>query len=450
MRITKKVFLDLTIYMISFGVLVGIIFPLFSYVIGIPKEYIFNYVFVSSCIMAGIVVGLVNIILTRVVVGKRLNNLSTKMQYVYKNIMNPGERENADDCLEKCFIPVDSEDVIGETADSYNKLIRAFLTSITSEESIREFTEIFTNELDIAKLSNKALSHLIHYTKASAGMIVIDQGGHLDVADSYLIKDPESVTKMQVVHRCFETNKRIVFDLNEEIKIEAGLLNFFPKAILIEPISYKNEVLGVILLASARMFEETTISQMNVYTHGLSLGMHNAIIHDKLQKLAVIDPLTKVYNRRFGMGRLREEFGRSIRTNLPFGIMMLDIDFFKKTNDTYGHLVGDYVLTNFCSIVKNILRQGDILIRYGGEEFLVILPGASLKGTLEVAEKIRRIIEENAMKYNNQEIKMTVSIGVSSFPEFEAENVEDLIHHADLGLYQAKDSGRNKVVYKTI
>ncbi len=206
---------------------------------------------------------------------------------------------------------------------------------------------------------------MIHYTHANAGMIIIDQGGHLDVSSSYLIKEPESVTKMQVVHQCFETNKRILFDLNEEIKIEAGLLDFFPKAILIEPISYKNEVLGVILLASSHLFDNDIVEQMNVYTHGLSLGMHNAIIHDKLQKLAVIDPLTKVYNRRFGMGRLKEEFGRAIRTNLPFGLMMLDIDFFKKINDTYGHLVGDYVLTNFCSIVKNILRQGDILVRYG-------------------------------------------------------------------------------------
>ncbi|XMB85269.1 GGDEF domain-containing protein [Mycoplasmatota bacterium WC44] len=447
MKITKKVFLDLAIFMCGFGFLIGLLFPIFTMIIGIPVEYISNYVFISSCILAGLLVGVVNITLARVIVGRRLNIISERMQFVQKNIRGH-EYTSSEDCLEKCIIPVDSEDVIGESAHSFNELVKSFLETFKSESSIREFTEIFTDELDINKLSEKALFHLIQYTNAKAGLVLVDKGGHIDVSCSHLIKDPEKVTEMEIVHKCFTRNQQFAFDFNEEVKIEAGLLDFYPKSILIEPISYKNEVLGLILLASSNKFDETIISELNVYTHGLSLGMHNAIIHEKLQQIAVLDPLTKVYNRRFGIERLGEEYSRSVRTQSPIGIMMLDLDFFKSVNDTYGHIVGDQVLINFSNLVKNNLRKGDVLVRYGGEEFLAILPGTSQEGIKKVAEKIRRTIEENHIKHKDQDIKVTVSIGCTSFPESDVETMEDLVKHADEALYEAKEFGRNRVVYK--
>ncbi|MFK5883815.1 MAG: sensor domain-containing diguanylate cyclase [Candidatus Izemoplasma sp.] len=447
MRITKKVFLDLLIYMCGFGLIIGIIFPLFSVGIGIPTEYAFTYLFIISSILAGITLGLVNYLLAKLVVGRRLLVLSNKMKEVYERIISDSKEEDLDECLNNCMLPIDSDDEIGESSKSFNNLIKSFLYSQQSEESIRKFTEIFTDELDINKLSDKALAHIIEYTQSKAGMFIIDQGGYLEVTSSHLIKDPNSVIKLDIVKDAFETGKRTDFEFKYQIKVETGLLDFFPKAILLEPISYKGEVLGVLLLASTRSYNPSVFKDLGVYTKGLSLGLHNAIIHEKLQKLAVLDPLTKVYNRRFGMQRLSEEYGRSIRTDNPFGIMMLDIDHFKNVNDTYGHLVGDYVLVNFAKIIKSSLREGDLLIRYGGEEFIVILPGANAKGTLEVAEKIRRTIQENVMKHNDQEIKITVSIGISSYPENEITSIDDLIEIADKGLYHAKDTGRNRVVY---
>jgi len=447
MRITKKVFLDLAIYMIGFGLIIGVVFPLFTYLIGIPAEYISNYMFVVGCIVAGVIVGVFNILLANIVVGKRLNILSTRMQYVNENLKNSNDFDD-EDCLKRCHIPVDSDDVIGESANSFNELVKSFLMTLKSESSIRKFTEIFTNELDLEKLSEKALTHIIEYTKSSAGVVLIDKGGKIEVSASHLIKNTESLLDMEVVHKAFSNNKQIKFNFPSDIKIEAGLLEFYPKAILIEPVSYKNEVLGLVLLASTKDYEDTDINQLNVYTHGLSLGMHNAIIHDKLEQLAVLDSLTKIYNRRFGMERFKEEYSRSVRTNNPLGVLMFDIDYFKKINDTYGHIVGDQVLINFTKIISKNLRKGDVLVRYGGEEFMALLPGSSTEGTCIIAEKIRRIVEENNIRHGNQDIKITVSIGGTSFPENDTETTQELIKIADDHLYSAKALGRNQVVCK--
>ncbi len=442
MRITKKVFTDLAIYMIGFGILIGIIFPIFTEFIGIPSQYI-DTIFIVACILAGITVGIVNILIVRGVVGKRLKLLADRMQYVNKSLHKVNEL-NDDECLKKCMIPLDSNDVIGESSEAFNELVKAFLKTLRSELSIRNFTEIFTNELDLEKLSEKALDHLLHYTGSAAGVVLIDKGGKIEVSSSYLIKSPEFLVDYELIHKCFVSKKRIIFDLADDITIEAGLVDFRPKAIIVEPIVYKNTVLGVILLASLRPYEEQVLEELKVYTHGLSLGMHNAIIHDKLEQLSVLDPLTKIYNIRFGIERLKEEFDRSVRIKNPLGVLMLDIDHFKKINDTYGHLVGDQVLISITNIIRDNIRKGDIFVRYGGEEFLVILPGASNEGLRKTSEKIRRYIEENTIQYNSQSIKITISIGGTSYPEYDAEDFEKLIEQADGNLYQSKDSGRNR------
>lgn len=446
MRLTKKVFTDLAIFMIGFGIIVGFIFIIFIYLIGIPSEYI-DAVFIVACLFAGLLVGLSNILITRGVVGKRLKILSNSMKYVNENLHNASELSD-NECMGKCMIEVDSEDVIGEASKSFNELVKSFLTILKSESSIRDFTEIFTNELDLERLSEKALEHLIHYSQSSAGVVLIDKGGEIEVSSSHLIKNPEALTTLEVIYKCFTSRKRILFDLSEDITIEAGLVDFKPKAILVEPVIYKNNVLGVILLAALKPYDKLVLEELSVYTHGLSLGMHNAIIHDKLEKLAILDPLTKTYNRRFGMEQLKEEFARSVRTVNPLGILMLDIDFFKKVNDTYGHIVGDQVLINISSIIKDNIRKGDILVRYGGEEFLAILPGASIEGLKRVAEKIRRYIEEHTVQYNNQNINVTISIGGTSYPEYDVDDIESLVEHADINLYISKDTGRNKVTIK--
>ena len=176
------------------------------------------------------------------------------------------------------------------------------------------------------------------------------------------------------------------------------------------------------------------------------MALSNAMTHGNLQRIAALDPLTDCYNRRFGLTRLREEYMRSTRSEVPLGLIMFDIDHFKAINDTHGHLVGDRVLAAVAKEAREGLREGDVLIRYGGEEFLCLLPGASIEGAELISERIREAVAAIVVRDRDQAISCTVSLGFASFPGLAAEDDTALIRMADEALYQAKDSGRNRSV----
>lgn len=447
MRITKKIILDLTIFMICTGLFVGILFPFFSVAIGVPKEYIYTPGFYVLSILTSISLTLLNVIIVERLISKRFQRLADKMNFVNDSILGDAIKDQTD-FLDSHKIVTDTKGVVGASETAFNNLIGSFVDILSSEASIKDFTEIFTKELDLQKLSDKALEHMIEFTGSKAGMIVVDEGGELKVISSHLIKDADEVAKLEIVQKCFDNNKQELFQFDETVKIETGLLDFYPKSMLIEPVSYKGEVLGVFLLASLKDLGTLTKEEMEVYNDGLSLGMHNALIHDKLQKIAILDPLTNIYNRRFGTERLKEEFSKAVRFDIPLALMMFDIDHFKVVNDTYGHIVGDKVLANIAQLLKINLRIGDVLIRFGGEEFLAILPATKLEGLKVVSEKVRTMVEKSYIIHNDQEIKVTISIGATSFPERDVNNVDELLKQADNNLYEAKDAGRNRVVIK--
>ena len=162
----------------------------------------------------------------------------------------------------------------------------------------------------------------------------------------------------------------------------------------------------------------------------------------ELERLATTDSLTGLYNRRKLLEILEYEITRAKRYGNKLSIILFDIDNFKKINDTYGHDVGDYVLQQLAKIVKNNLRNIDTVGRWGGEEFLIILPQTGSEGARIVAEKIKKIIE----KHNFDKVgKITISLGVSSFNPETDKNIDDLLKKADIALYQAKNSGKNQV-----
>jgi len=169
-----------------------------------------------------------------------------------------------------------------------------------------------------------------------------------------------------------------------------------------------------------------------------------------LQEETIADPLMGIYNRRYLERRLREEVSRCKRYGLPLSMLLLDIDHFKRVNDTHGHLVGDLVLQELGKLVVSSLRESDIVARYGGEEILVLLPNTKIHAAAVVAERLRRIVEQFEIPINSAEgrdqgtVRVTVSIGVAGFNQ-EPLDPQDLIEKVDRSLYQAKESGRNRV-----
>ncbi|MBN2795427.1 MAG: diguanylate cyclase [Clostridia bacterium] len=161
----------------------------------------------------------------------------------------------------------------------------------------------------------------------------------------------------------------------------------------------------------------------------------------ELLELSVTDGLTKVYNHRHIVQVLKDEVNRSERYNHSLSIILLDLDNFKSVNDTYGHQVGDQVLIEVGKTIKNNIREGDVIGRYGGEEFLVILPETTLEGAIAVGEKLRKAIA--SIVYEEKKLNTTVSGGIAIFNHFDFSR---MIRIADINLYQAKKDGKNRIV----
>ena len=179
----------------------------------------------------------------------------------------------------------------------------------------------------------------------------------------------------------------------------------------------------------------------------ISISVSNAHLYDEVIQLSYTDGMTELHNYRYFELRLKEEVMRHSRTKQEVSLIILDVDFFKNYNDTLGHPAGDEVLKTLGVILKDTVRENDIVARYGGEEFAVILPGVANDGAIILADRIRENVEK--CKFPNQEIQpkgnLTISVGVATLPD-QAKDAKDLIYKADTALYIAKKSGRNRVV----
>ncbi len=210
-----------------------------------------------------------------------------------------------------------------------------------------------------------------------------------------------------------------------------------------------DHVIGVMVVASSTYRELTPaeMERLQVIGNQSSLSLQNALLHEELERLSVTDRLTEMYNHGYFQQRLEEEVGRASRFGHRLSLIMLDIDDFKKFNDTYGHPRGDKVLQAVSDIIKQNLREIDVAARYGGEEFVVVLPETESEGAAAVAERIR----EDVTKYefiggdDIPPVHKSVSIGVATFP-YHADTHIKLIEAADKAMYAAKRQGKNKVV----
>jgi len=163
-------------------------------------------------------------------------------------------------------------------------------------------------------------------------------------------------------------------------------------------------------------------------------------LEEELRRLSTTDGLTSLYNRRHLDETLNTEYHRAVRTHSPLAVVMFDIDHFKKFNDTYGHDQGDRVLQAVAHNFRDALRKYDLACRYGGEEFVGILPNTTLEGAYCVAERLRADIEDSEV----DGLKVTISLGVAAFPEIAIESADELVEAADRALYESKENGRNR------
>jgi diguanylate cyclase (GGDEF)-like protein len=219
-------------------------------------------------------------------------------------------------------------------------------------------------------------------------------------------------------------------------------------SVMLVPMISHGEARGVLIAESPDpdAFSTKDEKSVVVVARSAAMALDNAMLHKKTEELTITDELTGIYNYRYFTHKLKEEQRRADRYDLPLSLIMLDIDWFKKFNDTYGHEVGNIVLKGMTSVVKKCIRDVDIFARYGGEEFSIILPQTPKVEASRIGERIREAIEEARFGgYEGiPELKLTVSVGITSFPE-NGKPYAELLSLADQALYRAKGAGKNLV-----
>ncbi len=195
--------------------------------------------------------------------------------------------------------------------------------------------------------------------------------------------------------------------------------------------------------AGTRMVDlESDLARRVLEIHKINAEL--SVLNNKLERMATTDELTELANRRHALGRLHEMWMSTQRYNQPLSCVMLDVDHFKKANDTYGHHVGDLVLHKIAEILQKETRVGDLVSRHGGEEFLILCPNSTVEETFHMADRLREIIASTPLEAENTRMKITVSMGVAEKDD-QMLDEDDLLKKADDALYTAKNAGRNQV-----
>ncbi len=247
---------------------------------------------------------------------------------------------------------------------------------------------------------------------------------------------------------------RKVADMHEPIRIKeiGDRDDYLPmmsqsRSLIVVPMTAHGQTQGLLLAEAPERdrFTDRDVQMLTVVARSAALAIENAELHRRTAELTIIDELTETFNYRYFVQKLQEEKKRATRYDLPLSLIMVDIDWFKKLNDSYGHEVGNVVLKELSRVIKSCIRDVDIFARYGGEEFVVILPQTPQSEAHHIGERIRSQVESTIIDAGSAgKVKITVSVGVSSFPE-NGRSHEELVSVADQALYRAKGSGKNLV-----
>jgi diguanylate cyclase (GGDEF)-like protein len=254
-----------------------------------------------------------------------------------------------------------------------------------------------------------------------------------------LIPPPDGLEVIRAVKRDRDasTTPIVVMTVKRDVASKVQALRAGADEFIVKPFHF-DELDAVLRSSLKKRYHYTNLERTNRQLREAN---------EKLLKMSVTDDRTNLLNDRYLSRRLMEEFKRAQRHGTPLTVILLDLDHFKQINDKYGHDCGDQVLRSFGKIVTDSAREIDIVGRFGGEEFLMILPNTDGIRAAIVAERVRKAAEENVYKYNEFLIRVTVSAGIASYPTNRALRTEtDLLKAADDAMYRAKQASRNKVI----
>ncbi|HDI83553.1 MAG TPA: sensor domain-containing diguanylate cyclase [candidate division WOR-3 bacterium] len=239
----------------------------------------------------------------------------------------------------------------------------------------------------------------------------------------------------------------VVKDVSKETRYLPGIEGTLSEMVI--PIKKKGQLLGIIDIGNnySDSFKSEEIEVITQVSHQLAVAIENAKLYEKIKESTLKDDLTGFYNSRYTEGPLKDLVNEAVKEGHPVSLIFLDLDHFKWVNDSFDHLVGSYTLRLVANRLKRYIKDVGIGIRYGGDEYMIILPGMNLKEAVEFAEFLRKKLNGRRFKISkNTRYRISASFGVSSMPEV-AGSVEELIRTADIAMYKVKELGRNNTAY---
>lgn len=332
-------------------------------------------------------------------------------------------------------------------------------------QAVVELTQLISDTLNSKELLFRIVRKIAEIIPVTRCSIIKIDWSHKTAFVVASFEDPLfkgvklSLRKYPEILEALTTKKHVVVqDVSSDPimeKVRGLILPLGIRSILVVPIFYRTKVIGTLFLRTSRaqqIFSEHEINVINNMAHASANTLYNAFLFEqveekktRLEKLAITDYLTGIYNIRYFYHRIVQEFSRSQRYASTISCLMLDIDHFKKINDIYGHKIGDHVLREFASVLKKHSRKSDVLARYGGEEFILLLPETGPEGAVAEADRILTCIKDHRYKSLKGSRTLTLSIGIATYPDPRIKTCDDLISCADTALFTAKNSGRNQV-----
>lgn len=317
-----------------------------------------------------------------------------------------------------------------------------------------ELSRMISASLDLEQLLTTTIKTVVEKTQVEAYCLFLydDESKRLHLrtsggAGTEMLKDLNLAPGEGLAGRVFERRiPELIPDVSEPPgpDVPPGV-----RSVLAAPLNIKDSSVGVMTLMNGRpgAFSERDLVFFSAVANQLGIAVENARLYHRTKELSYRDSLTGLFNRRYFEETLAQEIRRAERYKMPLTLIMVDIDHFKRYNDTHGHPQGDEVLKLVSAILLKNTRQVDVVARYGGEELVLILPLTPKEPALLVAEKLRRTIEEAPLPGEQvmPSRKLTISLGVATYPG-DATTASGLVLSADRALYQAKQAGRNRVV----
>ncbi len=451
-RVNRSVFKSLFFSMLLFGFFVGTQFPLFAQQALHTNEAL-SPVFYAMCVGAGLMVGLFNFLLFKVLVSRALSRLLVGMRKINASVEQALHTDKQFELA--CQLEVDSNDLLGEVATTFNSMSEAVAERITRESLVRTLMADLSSTVDPKRVAQNILEAVLKVAGGQGGILFSLQGEELELLTSSgldkgvrlpVVLDELSDGAVHAIKRGEVAELAPDERGLEMIRVHTPEGQVRPNFFVVVPLVTGSRTVGLIVLPGlSSSLVPARLQLIDVFRTHVAPYLHNALLHRKIGEMAALDWLTRILNRRFGMRRLREEFSRSLRHGLALSVILLDIDHFKRINDTYGHAAGDAVLKEVANQLKKNIRSGEAVCRYGGEEFMILAPGNDLHDGSILCERIRKLIEKTVVRWAGQELQVTVSLGVATWPVIPASVVNEIVSAADEALYFAKEAGRNRV-----